>query len=414
MVAVVRAAAAAKKRVRVVGAGHSWNDIACTGESMMNLDLLCGVLAVDREARQITVAAGIRLRELNERVAEHGLALSNLGSIAEQSLAGAISTGTHGSGIRFGNLATQVVALRLVTADGTVRDLSAEHDPELFAAARVGLGALGVITAVTVQCEEAFHLEERAFALPFDRAVASLDELIDGHEHMKLWWLPHTDEVQVYCYNRTKAQKTPRSRIARWFEEGPLVLAAFALLLAWGRIWPRAIPAINRFVKSIYFKPRERVDRSDRILNIPMPPMHRESEYAIGREQAGEALSALRALIDGSDGGEPLHVNFVVELRFVAGDDGMLSPAHGRASCQIGAYMHAGRSLDRYFEGFERLMLARGGRPHWGKEFRAGGDVLRPRYPRFDRFAALRRELDPNGMFENDYIRRLFGPSGPV
>jgi len=216
--------------------------------------------------------------------------------------------------------------------------------------------------------------------------------------------VPHTERVHVYCYNRTPQPTRRRNRFSAWLDESFVGRGVFALLLGAGRLVPSLIPAINRLVAKVYFQRRHRIDRSDRILNIPMPARHREMEYAIPRAQAPEALRRIRDLIER----ERLKVNHVVEVRFVAADENLLSPAYGRATCQIGAYMNDAPDLERYFDGFERLMMEVDGRPHWGKEFRVSGAAVRAMYPGWQRFDAIRRALDPDGMFANDFIWRVF------
>ncbi len=400
---IVRRAAREGATVKVVGAGHSWNDSACTSGHLLSLDRLAKIVAVDHTRRRVTVEAGIRLRSLIDQLDAHGLALSNLGSVTQQSIAGATSTGTHGSGARFGNLASQIVALRLVTGTGEVLELSPERDGARYLAERVGLGALGVVTQVTLQVEEAFHLEERSLRMPFSRAVDEMQALVDGSEHVKLWWLPHTDFVQVYCADRTRKPRS-KNRLGHWLEQSLLLRGVFRTILWSGGRARRAVPSLNRLVARSYFTKHTWVYRSDRIFNTPMPPLHREMEYAIPRERAPEALVAMRELIDKED----LRVNFLQEVRFVAGDDAYLSPAHGRATCQLGAYCYYGDDCDRYFGGFERKMLEMDGRPHWGKEFSVAGDVIAPRYPKWSEFVAIRDRLDPDRVFQNDFTRRLF------
>lgn len=412
-------------KVKVVGAGHSWTDAACTDGFLINLDHMKRVLAIDHANAQVRVEAGIRLRALNARLADAGLGMSNLGSISEQSVAGAISTGTHGTGARFGNLSTQVVSLRMMTADGETHTIDAQR-PDLFSAARLSLGALGIITEVTLQCEPAFRLAERATAMPFDVAVERLQDLVDAHEHLKLWWLPHTDKVMAYGFDRSHAAanvgpgtggalKRISERALATGRREPVDLTAAvedllnkvgfdAVLRLGGRV-PSLIPAINRAVSALYFQDRERVGVSHHIFNVPMPPVHREMEYGVPRSKAPELLRGVRALIDR----EGLRVNFIVELRFVAADDLMLSPAYQRDSCQFGAYMAQAPDLDAYFSHFEAMALALGGRPHWGKEFSAPAHTLRAHLPRLDDFSALRDELDPEGRFDNAFLQRIFG-----
>jgi sugar-1,4-lactone oxidase-like protein len=402
--ALIKRAAAGKQRVKVVGAGHSWSDIACTDGLLVNLDRLDRTLAVDADRLEITVEAGIRLKALNELLATHGLALPVLGSIAEQSVAGAISTGTHGSAPKLGSISSSVIGLRLVTASGEFRDLSAQ-DGDLFQAARVGLGALGIITRVTLRCVPAFRLEEESGPMPFADAVAAIPALVATEPFVKLWWLPHTGAVQVSRYRPTTKPST-FSPLVRWLEDRLVNRLVFAFVLLLGSVVPALIPTLNRLVKASYFKAVRKVARSDLALTIPMPPRHEETEYAIPLERAGEALRWLDAFITR----EQLHVNFIAEARFVAADEALLSPAFGRASCFIGAYMARTAGIDRYFEAFQQQMLALGGRPHWGKQFHATAEELRAVHPNYERFEAIRRELDPAGMFRNAFLDRVFPP----
>jgi FAD-linked oxidoreductase len=387
--------------VKVVGGGHSWNDIACTPETLVTLDRMDRVLSVDRAARRITVEGGLRLKDLKERLAEHGLAMRNLGSIAEQSIAGATATGTHGTGIRLGNLSTQVAHVRLATADGRVLDLT-PRDGDLFDAARLGLGALGIVTAVTLDCEDAFDLEETTYGLPFNEALARMQDLVEESAHVKFWWLPHTGWVQVYRFERTTKPRT-RPTLQRRLDESDLTKSIFRALLWTGARLPAAVPLLNSLVRRSYFKTTTRVDRSDRVLNIAMPPVHREAEYAIPRERATEALRAMNERIER----DRLKVNFVVETRFVAADSILMSPAQGRASCHITCCMYDSPSLRRYFAAFEEIMDRLEGRPHWGKEFTMRADRIRARLPGYDRFKAIRDELDPGRRFDNAFLGRV-------
>jgi len=394
----------ARQTVKVVGAGHSWSNAACTSGHMISLDGLDRVLDVDDTRHRVTVGAGIRLHRLIERLAGVGLALQNIGSVTQQSIAGAFSTGTHGTGLRFGCLATQVVGMRMLSGDGQWRHLSAERSPELFAAARVNLGMLGVITEVTLQAEPLYDLEERVFALPFEEARARMMELVDAHEHVKFWWMPHTDQLQVFTYDRTSRPRTPPS-LSRTLEEQVLNRWGFAALLGVGHRFPAIIPPTNRLVASGYMRSMRRVDRGDRLLSLAMPPVHREMEYGIPVERAAELVGKVRRMIDHHG----LRVNFPLEVRFVAADRTLLSPAAGRTSCQVGAYIGEGSDRARFFQLFEQLAVDFEGRPHWGKEFSLRRRQLAAAWPGFERFDAIRRQLDPDKVFVNDFSRQVFG-----
>jgi FAD-linked oxidoreductase len=385
-------------RIKPLGGAHSWSDVACTDGVLVSLDRLSRVLAVNGD--EVTVEAGIRLEALNATLAERGLALGVLGSIARQSVAGAIATGTHGSGPRHGSLSSLLRGLRLVLADGSVRDLA--PGDELFDAARVGLGALGIVTRVTLRCEPAFRLEELAAPLPFEDALEAIPRLLREEPYLKLWWLPHTGVIQVYRYRRTGAPST-FSALARFIDERIVNRFVFAALLRLGRAVPRWIPALNALVCAAYFRQTRRVARSDLALTIALPPVHEEMEYAVPLERAAEALRRVRELIER----EKLRVNFVVELRFVAADEAWMSPAFGRDTAYVGAYMARAEGIEQYFAAFEREMIALGGRPHWGKQFCATAAQLRSLCPNYDRFAELRAQLDPQGIFDNPFLARV-------
>ena len=389
--------------LRAVGAGHSWSDIVCTDGGLLNLDRHGRVLHVDRQRRQVTVEAGIRLRDLVVALRHHGLALRNLGSVKEQSIAGATATGTHGTGLGFGCLSTQIVSMRLATGTGEVLDLGPE-DGALFEAARLSLGCLGVVTQVTLQCEEDYDLEERSWTLGFEAGLAALPTLVAQHEHVKLWWLPHTDQIQVYAFRRTVAPRTPKLPMEDALEEA-INERIFPRVLGIGGRLKAVVPAINALVAASYFRPRHRVRPYEEIFCLPMPPVHLEAEFGVPLEAASEALRRIRELIEA----RALRVNFITELRFVAADDLLLSPAHGRDSCQIGAYCAETGDHDAYFRGVEAIARDLDGRPHWAKTFDMGPDWLRRALPRFDDFLDIRQRLDPHDLFVNDYIRRHLG-----
>lgn len=389
--------------VRVMGAGHSWTDAAMTDGHLIRLDSMTSPVVIDRDAATITVDAGMRLHALVTLLATHGLALENLGSIVEQSVAGAISTATHGTGQTLGNLATQVVAMRLVTGTGEVRTFDAQT-PATLDLARVGLGALGVLTRVTLRVVRRYDLEEQSWPLSFREATRQVDALVRNHRHLKLWWLPHTDRVQVFAYNPTHKPRTRLRALERRAETLLNATALAGIVRVGGRI-PGLVPGLNAAVQASYFRPRRRVDRGDRLLNVAMPPKHLELEYAIAAERAGEAMERIQAAIKK----DRLKVNFPQELRFVAADTIALSPDHGRATCRFGAYVGPGAQSGPYLQHAEQVLADMDGRPHWGKLFTGTGAALRALYPQFDAFNALRREVDPDDVFVNPFVRRLLG-----
>lgn len=401
LIEIVRNAATAGKQVRVVGAGHSWSPIALSDAVMVNLDNYNQLLDMDKAAGTVTVMAGMRLKHLNQLLDEHGLALANLGSISEQSVAGAISTGTHGTGLSYQILASQVAGLSLITASGEKLELTPD-DGFQFKAALVNLGCLGIISTVKLKVVPAFNLEETAYPLPFEEAMGQLPHLLLQYEHMKLWWFPHAPRLQVYGQNITLKPAPKEYKLPRYMKEVLMDQYLFTGLLSFGIRFPNLIPRINGFINVLKFKPESRIAKSYRLLNVSMPPRHRESEYSIPVEHTAQALLELRGMIEA----QQLKVNFVVEVRFVKGDDIPLSPAYGRDSTYIGAYKAGDQDWFRYLEAFEQIMLKYDGRPHWGKETTWDGSTIRQQYPQIDQFLELRQQLDPNGMFLNDFTRK--------
>lgn len=403
---VVRRAATDGRRVKPIGGALSWSDAADVPAEAMRFDRMARI-DVDRDAMTVTVGAGARLDQVNDTLAEHGLALDNFGSIVMQTVGGYLGTGSHGTGARTPILASMVTRMRLVDGEGGVHELDAEHEPEIFRAARVHLGCLGVVTEVTLRCVAAFDLEERLELVPFDDVLADLDLVADRDDYVKLWWLPYTDEVQVWRFNRTDRPRTPRTLQERLDGAG-VSGRLFAGLLAASRVAPAATPSITRLVQATSFSDHVRVDRSDRIIRYAGAiPRHQESEYAVPREHAAETIDRLRQAVLAGD----YRVNFPMEVRWVAADDCPMSPTSGRDSTYVGAYVASRRWTRAYTADLEAIAADHGGRPHWGKDFTLSAAELRARYPGYDDFDALRRRLDPHGVFANAFTGRVFGPA---
>jgi L-gulonolactone oxidase len=391
--------------VKVVGAGHSFTDIACTRGLMISLDNYNRVIAVDQSAGTVTVQAGIRLRDLNETLAREGLAMSNLGDIAYQSIAGAISTGTHGTGKAFGNLATFVTEVTLVCADGSTLRCSPDLDERTFKAAQIGLGALGIISTVTLRCEPAFCLRAEEDAMKIDDVLDRLDDLVERNEHFEFYWFPHTSRAWTKQNNRTKDEPTPRRRWKEFRNDIIMSNLAFDAVCRLGRRRPDRIPGLMRKMIAPGIGRIRRVARSDLVYASPRLVRFSEMEYAIPRQHARDAIEGVRKLIEAND----FKINFPIEVRFVAPDDILLSPAHARETCYIAVHLYQRMDYQPYFRAVEELMMSFDGRPHWGKlHFRDAGS-LRPAYPRWDDFIAVRNELDPDGRFANDYLDGVLG-----
>jgi L-gulono-1,4-lactone dehydrogenase len=402
-------AAAHDCRVRVAGAGHSFSDVALTDGFQLRLDRLTGVLDVDRSSGLVHVQGGITIRECNVRLAEHGLALENLGDVDSQSIAGAISTATHGTGARLRNISAQVAELTLVLADGSTLRCAEEIDSEVFRAARVGLGSLGVIAEVTLRCVPAFTLRGVDAPMPLHDTLARFEELALGNDHFEFFVFPHADTALTRTNNRTDQPPRSRGRASAYANDVLLTNHAFELLCRAGRRFPQRIPQLNRLVTRLAGA-TTRVDRSDRIFASPRLVRFTEMEYALPRAATPEAVNRIMALVPSRNFAVP----FPIEVRTVAPDDALLSTAVGRDSGFVAVHMYRGMAWEPYFRAVEAIMDELGGRPHWGKRHFQTAVTLRPRYPDWDRFQAVRARLDPEGRFANVWTDRILGPVHPV
>ena len=405
LVEAVGRARAAGRSFRAVGSGHSFTDAACTDGHMVSLSRMARVLRSDRDSGLAEVEAGIRLRELGPALAERGLAMENLGDVDAQALAGALVTGTHGTGVGFGNLATQVAAMRIVTADGSVVTCSADDDPDLFRSARVGFGALGVVSSVTLRCRPAHTLRRVDEPRPLAEVLDDIDAIADARERFELFAFPYSAVCLTRTTEQTDAPPSPPARSRELIEDVLLENAALGIACRAGRRFPRLVPRINRVFDRL-ITGSVRVDRSHRIYANPRFVHFTEMEYAVPRASGADAVRAVMGLVER----RRLPVVFPIEMRFVAGDDAFLSPAHERDSCYIAVHQYRGMEFESYFRAVEAIMDALGGRPHWGKRHYQSAATLRPRYLQWDRFAAVRERVDPQRLFQNDYTRRVLGP----
>lgn len=401
----IRAALTDGLTVKPVGAGHSFTAVAATEGVRLELDRLAGVVSVDRAERLVTVQAGMPLRVLNQTLHGYGLALPNLGDIDRQTISGALSTGTHGTGAKLGCLATFVEALTLVTGSGAVLHCAATQNPEVFAAARVGVGAVGVVTEVTLRCTDAFTLRAEERPEQMADVLARLDEYVTGNDHFEMFWFPYTDRVQTKRNNRVPADDTPLGKFRGWLDDDFLSNTVLDSACRVGRRVPALVPAISK-IEARALSPREYTGPSHEVFCSPRRVRFVEMEYGLPREALPEAFAGLRAIVDSL----PFGVIMPAELRVSAVDDIWLSHGYGRDSAYIAIHQYLGMPYERYFRAFERLALSMGGRPHWGKMHWCTAEQLRPAYPRFDDFLSVRDKLDPDRTFANPYTTQVFGP----
>jgi L-gulonolactone oxidase len=403
LVRIVKQAAASGQRVKVVGSGHSFTGAALTDGRLVKLDNYNRVLSVDLEKRTATVQSGVVLSHLSEALDKQGLALENLGDINVQTISGAISTATHGTGLKFGGIATQVIGLRLIAGDGSIVECSAEKEPQVFNAARVGLGAVGIISTVTLRCVKAFNLHALEMPERVDQVIERLDENLRDNDHFEFFWVPNTGWALTKRNQRTEATLAPRSRWREFRDDILVSNIAFGALCRVGRLRPSLVP---RIAKAIPDTGRtEYTDKSYRVFSTPRMVRFYEMEYAVPLEHGVEAFNRVRGFLK-ETGLIPI---FPVEVRFTAADDITLSTASSRATCYIAVHVFEGMQYQQYFESVESIMNDYNGRPHWGKLHFQTAETLAPRYPEWDLFQDVRARLDPDGRFSNPYLDRVLG-----
>ncbi|WP_406084737.1 D-arabinono-1,4-lactone oxidase [Streptomyces virginiae] len=400
----VRRAAEDGLRVKAVGTGHSFTAAAATDGVLVRPQAMTGIRSIDRAAGTVTVAAGTVMKDLNQALAAAGLSLTNMGDIMEQTVSGATSTGTHGTGRDSASIAAQIRGLELVTADGRLLTCSEKENPEVFAAARLGIGALGIVTAITFAVEPIFFLTAREEPMGFDRVTAEFEEHFAENEHFEFYWFPHTGNCNTKRNNRSQGPAAPPGPVSAWIEDELLSNGLFQAVNSLGRAVPATIPSIAR-VASRALSARTYTDIPYKVFTSPRRVRFVEMEYALPRGQVVEALRELRAMVDRSG----LRISFPVEVRTAPADDITLSTASGRDTAYIAVHMYKSTPYHAYFTAAEAIFTAHGGRPHWGKVHTRDAGHFAEAYPRFGEFLALRDRLDPDRVFGNDYLRRVLG-----
>ena len=400
---VVQNAQTSGRRVKAVGSGHSFTAIAVAEEVLVDLSKYDEILAIDQINQTVTVQSGIQLSKLNQALYENSLAMQNLGDIAYQTIAGAISTSTHGTGAKFTGIANQVVALRVVLADSSIVECSANVNAELFSCARVGLGAIGLISTVTLKVVPAFNLAVIEEPMRLDEVLQNLDLHVDSNDHFEFFWVPHTGWALTKRNNRNNLPIEPMSKMSHWYSKTLMENYAFGAVCMLGKAQPSLIPKLAKALPSSgrneYSDASHKVFASKRIIKFY------EMEYAIPREACAEALNRVRRMV--TDSG--FFLNFPVEVRFTAPDEIPLSTASNRESAYIAVHIYKGMNYVPYFKEVELIMNSYQGRPHWGKLHFQNAQTLAPRYAQWDVFQGVRNLVDPNRVFANRYTETVLG-----
>jgi FAD-linked oxidoreductase len=402
----IAAAAEEKLTVRALGSGHSFTPAAVTSGVALDLTQYNGIADVNFATKEVAVRAGTTIKQLNAALDTLGLAMPNMGDIDAQTISGAISTGTHGTGARLGGIATQVRALEIVTAAGLVVRCSADENPGLFAAARIGLGAFGVISTVTLETVPAFNLRADEHVEPLTSVLERLDSLATDNDHFEFYWFPYGEKVLVKRNNRLAPTEPtqPLSALRQYFEYEIVENKAFSLLCKLGKSVPSLIKPLNR-LSAEALSARSYSDVSHRVFVTSRDVRFTESEYAIPRAALSEVLAELKREVPKLKDA----VIFPVEIRFAASDDISLSTAYDRDSAYIAIHQYKGMPYQEYFAIFESIVAQVDGRPHWGKMHTKTAEDFGKLYPKFGDFLTLRDEYDPERRFTNPYLDSVLG-----
>ena len=387
--------------IRFVGTGHSWSPLFETKEAMISFDNFNKIISIDKEKLEVVVQPGIKLWHLNNLLDREGLALQNLGSIDEQSIAGAILTGTHGSGIQFQCLASQVMSISLI--DGMGNEINLDRNDDSFYGALVSLGSLGVVIALKLKVCKKYQLNEITYIEDFDKILPKIDNYITENDHFKMWWLPPSKKWVIFTYKRTdKPINDSKWRI--FFHEKVKSDWGYAIILFIGNLFKKLRPILNKYLTWEYRGPLNRTNKSYKVFKVPRPPKHRETEWAFDVKDAKALLVQYQ-----NEFSKPKYsFNFIQEIRFTKGDDFWLSPCYKRDSIWIGMYNINVKKYDSDLVDFEIFAKANDGRPHWGKEFNVDRNYLEKGYLNYQAFIDLRKKMDPKSKFSNPFLTSLF------
>lgn len=398
---LVRECAEEQKTIRVVGAGHSFTPLVATNEVLVSLDELTGVVEVKDEEKLVTVWAGTRLRDLGPLLFNLGYAMENLGDTNSQSIAGAISTGTHGTGIQFKSISNQVEGITLLTASNELIEINRNEHSEYFEAARISLGMLGVIVKVTLKVVKAYTLKEQSYRITLDDGLKKLTNLKENNRNFEFFWFPYTNSIQVKTLNEINDCIESNDRTS--FKKVAIENGLFWMLSEVSRHLPMTSRFISK-VSALGIPSGEEKNRSYAQYISPRLVRFNEMEYSVPEAMMDEVLREIERLFSR----KKINVHFPLECRYVKGDSIWLSPSYERDSAYIAVHMYKGMEFSKYFDDVEEILLHYEGRPHWGKMHTLQYSDLEKKYPKLHEFLTIRKRLDPQGLFLNEYLRTMF------
>jgi FAD-linked oxidoreductase len=391
------------KNIRVVGNAHSFSNLVETNSFIVSLRAYNGLISVDKDNMTATIKAGTSIKNANEALFKHDLAMINLGDIDVQSVAGATATGTHGTGIGFGNVSTEIVDFTIITANGEILNCSENENSEIFQAGRVALGALGIITQITFNVDKAYKLEYISSSADFTETLSKLDEYNSNNRNFEFYYFPFADTVQLKESNKTD-KPVKYNKVLGYVNDVVIENFAMQTICNIATTFPSTFKRLNRFMANNCTK-ETKINYSHKIYATVRNVRFKEMEYNIPLENFEDCICKLKSMIEENE----YYIFFPVECRFVKGDDIWLSPAYGRDSAYIAVHVYSKSDHDPYFEEMEKMFCSFGGRPHWGKMHTRKADYLSQSYEKWNDFLTLRERLDPEKRFINPHLQGVFG-----
>lgn len=409
IIGIVKEAKNTKSKIKIVGSGHSCSKIAETKSGiLLSLEKYNSIISFDPKTLYLKVQAGISLKDICVFLKKNNAALANMGTIDPQSIAGAISTGTHGTGIKYGALDQQIIAIELIKSNGELIEINKTKNEEFFNETILNLGALRIISKITIQCVPFYNLEVNAKSISFDEMLDSF-QLIHSNDYLRFWWVPHTDKVQLWKANKTQKPPTKESKFSNWIDgilKGNIIHEIGLWLTSFQ---PSLIPKLNDLMHHLLFAKRNyQIGDFHKMFTLDINVKQSVMEYGIPIEKTKQVVSEIRTLISK----EHFKVHMPIELRFAPKNEAILSMSYNRNTCYIGiiSYKPFGKEIehDTYFEKVHEIFKKHKGRPHWSKKHFYKTEELKSLYPQWDKFKFHKEQIDPNKMFENDFLKTLF------
>lgn len=403
IVEIIQLATKDKKRIRVVGEGHSFSPLIATDYFIISLKYMAGIIHIDKENLLATAWAGTSINKANAELFKSGVAMINLGDIDVQSLGGATATGTHGTGTAFGNVSTEIVAFTIITAKGEILNCSKDENTELFLAGRISLGALGIITKMTFNIAEAYKLEYTSSSDDFYQTLDTLEDYNNKNRNFEFYYFPYSDKLQIKESNITD-KPVKHNKFLAHINDVFLENTVMKLVSKIGITFPSTAKTLSRWIAKAVPKGTT-INYSHEIYATVRTVYFKEMEYNIPIEDFKACIQEFKDLLEKNE----YFVFFPVECRFAKGDDIWLSPAYGRDSAYIAIHVFKDQEHDPYFKEMEALFMRYNGRPHWGKMHTRTAETLSKTYEKWDDFLALRAKLDPDKLFLNPHLEDVFG-----